>query len=40
MTENDKNVPLQVKGPENVGPKRKWAVFLLKWFGIILFVQK
>ena len=23
---------------QNVGPKRKGAVFLLKWFGIIVFV--
>ena len=26
---------LQVKGLQNVGPKRKGAVFLLKWFGPI-----
>ena len=31
---------LQVKGPQNVDPKRKAAIFLLKWFGIILFVYK
>ena len=29
---------LQVKGLQNLGPKRKGPVFLLKWFGIIVFV--
>ena len=29
---------IQVKGPQNVGPKRKGPVFLLKSFGIIVFV--
>ena len=31
---------LQVKGPQNAGPKIKAAVSLLKWFGIIVFVYK
>ena len=31
---------IQEKGTKNARPKRKGAVFLLKWFGIILFVLK
>ena len=31
---------LQVKGPQNAGPKIKAAVSLLKWFGIIVYVYK
>ena len=31
---------IQVKGTQNVRPKRKGAVFLLKWFGIIMFALK
>ena len=30
----------QSKGPWNAGPTIKTAVFLLKWFGIIVFVYK
>ena len=31
---------IQEKRTQNARPKRKGAVFLLKWFGIILFVLK